>query len=77
LSPERFRFLHVPVGALGSQDLPGHRFKESTNIATFADLGTSKPVVDALQARSIATPFPVQQMVVRDALAGLDLRADR
>jgi ATP-dependent RNA helicase RhlE len=30
-------------------------------------------VVDALLARSIAQPFPVQEMVIRDALAGHDL----
>jgi len=30
-------------------------------------------VVDALKARSITQPFPVQEMVVRDALAGRDL----
>ncbi len=30
-------------------------------------------MVDALQARSITQPFPVQEMVVRDALAGRDL----
>ena len=30
-------------------------------------------MVDALNARSIAQPFPVQEMVVRDALAGRDL----
>ena len=40
---------------------------------SFADLGTSRPVVDALAARGIANPFPVQQLVVRDALAGHDL----
>jgi ATP-dependent RNA helicase RhlE len=58
---------------LGSQDLP-KTFKTGVhNITTFADLGTSKPVVDALNARSIAQPFPVQEMVVRDALAGRDL----
>jgi ATP-dependent RNA helicase RhlE len=45
----------------------------STHIATFADLGTSKPVVDALRARSIVEPFPVQQLVISDALAGHDL----
>jgi superfamily II DNA/RNA helicase len=43
------------------------------NIINFADLGTSKPVVDALQARSITQPFPVQELVIRDALAGHDL----
>jgi ATP-dependent RNA helicase RhlE len=30
-------------------------------------------VVDALRARSITHPFPVQKMVIRDALAGHDL----
>ncbi len=40
---------------------------------SFADLGISKPVVGALAARDITQPFPVQQMVVRDALAGHDL----
>jgi ATP-dependent RNA helicase RhlE len=30
-------------------------------------------VVDALNARSIASPFPIQEMVIRDALAGHDL----
>src|SRR3954463_3833942 len=45
----------------------------ANNITSFADLGTSKQVVDALLARSIAQPFPVQEMVIRDALAGHDL----
>jgi superfamily II DNA/RNA helicase len=40
---------------------------------SFADLGVSKSVVDALAERDITQPFPVQQMVVRDALAGHDL----
>jgi superfamily II DNA/RNA helicase len=31
------------------------------------------PVVDALSARSIDRPFPIQAMVIRDALAGHDL----
>jgi superfamily II DNA/RNA helicase len=30
-------------------------------------------VVDALRARSITQPFPIQEMVIRDALAGTDL----
>jgi superfamily II DNA/RNA helicase len=58
---------------LGSQDLPKTFNSGVHNITTFADLGTSKPVVDALSARSITKPFPVQEMVVRDALAGRDL----
>ena len=40
---------------------------------SFADLGISKPVVGALAARNITAPFPVQQMVVSDALDGHDL----
>jgi ATP-dependent RNA helicase DeaD/ATP-dependent RNA helicase RhlE len=40
---------------------------------SFADLGISKAVVSALSKRGITEPFPVQQLVVRDALAGHDL----
>ncbi len=40
---------------------------------SFADLGISKPVVSALAQRGITQPFPVQQLVVSDALAGHDL----
>jgi ATP-dependent RNA helicase RhlE len=42
-------------------------------LKSFADLGISKPVVNALAARDITQPFPVQQLVVSDALAGHDL----
>jgi superfamily II DNA/RNA helicase len=42
-------------------------------LKSFADLGISKPVVGALAARNITQPFPVQQMVVSDALDGHDL----
>jgi ATP-dependent RNA helicase RhlE len=42
-------------------------------LKSFADLGISKPVVGALAARNITKPFPVQQMVVSDALDGHDL----
>ncbi|MDX6590304.1 MAG: ATP-dependent helicase RhlE [Solirubrobacterales bacterium] len=40
---------------------------------SFVDLGISNDVVDALAARDITQPFPVQEMVVSDALAGHDL----
>jgi ATP-dependent RNA helicase RhlE len=40
---------------------------------SFAELGVSKNVVRALSRRGIDQPFPVQQMVIRDALAGRDL----
>src|SRR6185312_5829868 len=42
-------------------------------IVSFADLGISKAVVRALAERDITQPFPVQQLVIRDALAGHDL----
>src|SRR4051794_2636348 len=46
----------------------------STSITvSFADLGISQPVIDALARRDITHPFPVQQLVIRDALAGHDL----
>jgi superfamily II DNA/RNA helicase len=40
---------------------------------SFADLGISKPVVRALAERDITEPFPVQKMVIEDALTGHDL----
>jgi superfamily II DNA/RNA helicase len=42
-------------------------------LKSFADLGISESVVDALAARDITKPFPVQQLVVSDALDGHDL----
>jgi superfamily II DNA/RNA helicase len=40
---------------------------------SFRDLGVSRPVVDALAARNIETAFPVQRLVLPDALAGEDV----
>jgi ATP-dependent RNA helicase RhlE len=42
-------------------------------LKSFADLGISNPVVGALAKRGISEPFPVQQLVVSDALDGHDL----
>jgi ATP-dependent RNA helicase RhlE len=42
---------------------------------SFHDLGVSARVVDALAAREIHTPFRIQELVVRDAIAGLDVLA--
>src|SRR3954453_14913709 len=42
---------------------------------SFADLGVSKAVTTALDARGIANPFPVQRLVVPDVLAGRDVLA--
>jgi ATP-dependent RNA helicase RhlE len=40
---------------------------------SFADLGASSPVVDALTEGGITTAFPVQRLVLPDALAGRDV----
>jgi ATP-dependent RNA helicase RhlE len=58
---------------LGLQDLPEETNSRSTQIDTFADLGISRSVANALRARSITEPFPIQKMVIGDALAGHDL----
>jgi ATP-dependent RNA helicase RhlE len=42
---------------------------------SFRELGVSSPVVDALAARSIHNPFRIQELVLPDALAGLDILA--
>jgi ATP-dependent RNA helicase RhlE len=41
----------------------------------FRELGVSAPVVDVLAARSINQPFRIQELVLPDALAGLDILA--
>ena len=43
---------------------------------TFADLGVSPAVAGALAARGITTPFAIQKLVLRDALAGHDVLAE-
>jgi len=42
-------------------------------LKSFADLGISTSVVDALSQRGIEQPFPVQRLVIEDALDGNDL----
>src|SRR5437868_12986993 len=42
---------------------------------SFRELGVSPPVVDALAASDIHAPFPIQSLVLPDALAGLDVLA--
>src|SRR6476620_7091769 len=42
---------------------------------SFRELGASRPVADALAARSIVEPFRIQELVLPDALAGLDVLA--
>jgi ATP-dependent RNA helicase RhlE len=42
---------------------------------TFADLGVSRPVIETLRARGIDQPFPVQSLMMGDAMAGRDVLA--
>src|SRR5205807_3429178 len=42
---------------------------------SFADLGVSAPVVAALAKRDIRDPFPIQALVIPDALDGVDVLA--
>jgi superfamily II DNA/RNA helicase len=42
---------------------------------SFANLGVSTAVVNALDARGVSSPFPVQRLVVPDVLAGRDVLA--
>jgi superfamily II DNA/RNA helicase len=44
-------------------------------MTTFRELGVSDPVVRALAARGIETPFPIQTMVIEDATSGRDTLA--
>src|SRR5207237_6593169 len=45
------------------------------SIQSFPDLGVSAAVARALAARGITTPFPIQSLVMADALAGRDVLA--
>ena len=44
-------------------------------MSTFADLGVSAPVCEALASRNLHAPFEIQSMVMSDALAGKDVLA--
>src|SRR6267378_1898012 len=42
---------------------------------SFADLGVSKTVCEALASRGFTTPFAIQHLVIGDVLAGRDVLA--
>ena len=44
-------------------------------MTSFIDLGAGAPVTEALARRDIREPFPIQEMVIPDALAGRDVLA--
>jgi superfamily II DNA/RNA helicase len=46
-----------------------------TPSGSFSALGVSQPVIRALADRGIITPFPIQSLVMSDALAGRDVLA--
>ncbi|CAB4694991.1 MAG: DEAD/DEAH box helicase [Actinobacteria bacterium] len=46
-----------------------------TGVTTFGALGASPAVVEALAARGITSPFPIQQMVVPEGIRGGDILA--
>ncbi|MDP9333852.1 MAG: DEAD/DEAH box helicase, partial [Actinomycetota bacterium] len=45
----------------------------STVSISFADLGVSADLIDALTKRGITEPFPIQAAAIPDALAGRDI----
>jgi ATP-dependent RNA helicase RhlE len=51
--------------------------KKESNMTTrsFSDLGVSRAVVDALTKCGVDAPFPIQSLVMEDAIAGLDVLA--
>ena len=42
-------------------------------MTTFADLGVAPELVDELSQSGVIEPFPIQEMTIRDALAGRDV----
>ncbi len=61
----------MSVQPLAEHDLPDH----GTRAAGFTDLGVTASVIQALSRRGIHAPFPIQRLVMADALAGRDVLA--
>jgi superfamily II DNA/RNA helicase len=49
--------------------------QQSFRALCFRDLGVSAEIANSLEQRGITTPFPIQALVLPDALAGLDVLA--
>jgi superfamily II DNA/RNA helicase len=49
--------------------------KELNQLSSFAELGVSASVREALSNKGITAPFPIQRLVMADALAGRDVLA--
>ncbi len=52
---------------------PPHKIRSAPHMSTFADLGVTRPVADALAKRGIKAPFAVQKMVIEDVFDGHDV----
>src|SRR5579863_8575077 len=61
--------------AIASEPYAASRVAKGVQMSTqtFAELGTSRAVRDALSRRGITEPFPVQRLVIGDVLAGRDV----
>src|SRR6185436_7007582 len=57
-------WLLVPLRRFRVRRISNHNREEYLSHQTFAALGVSAPVVDALAARDIITPFRIQTMVL-------------
>ncbi len=51
------------------------RTPDPTTTTRFADLGVSQAIATALAMRGITSAFPIQALVLRDAIAGRDVQA--
>jgi ATP-dependent RNA helicase RhlE len=68
--------LLVPPSGVSSGLISKPEIKELNRMnESFRSLGVRPQVVDALAARGIETPFPIQQLVLPEALAGVDVLA--
>ncbi|HEX6206589.1 MAG TPA: DEAD/DEAH box helicase [Solirubrobacterales bacterium] len=63
----------MPLAPRGRRISLDVQIRSTSITVSFADLGISQPVIGALARRDITTPFPVQQLVIRDSLDGHDL----
>src|SRR5437588_10776738 len=77
--PVRFRFRFLLQGSRvpnppDDPRLANEPQKESNmSQKSFPELGVSAPVAAVLAARGILEPFPVQELVLPDAMSGVDV----
>jgi superfamily II DNA/RNA helicase len=67
---------HLALVRVESRRAQCNHRKTSLNVTTqptFADLGVGQPLIDALTARGILNPFPIQEKTLPDTLAGRDV----